>query len=673
MTDAVGQMICADAELRRLNSEMVRSYYRLLGDIPSSQWNAFTADHDHWRDERVVCSVMWRDDYGAAFAARQCLVDDLNRYLRRLNAFREKLPDRGGFLHNSSQAGPQDSSFVLLDQAYATAALAQHKLGQLQLKHPYLDFAVLEPKPDYPYWQIVLASFRSQGDAERALDFARRSGVSDGFSVVSLTTPAQYGPTANVVAYCYRSGAQTIQTMMSCSGALVTPATIDSCLKGGVCDLGLKPVALEPLLAQQGAKWNSPLKFQPPPDYLAECPMADAAARQRCIESRILPPVPEVNNCQGLTADPDAFGRCLISALPPETRKIALCAFELSTSNPLQCAGIAMPTQIQQAQTCIAKSPGETITPDTVVCFIGLIPNKYATLAGCIYGGNMTAQRVLACANSSGISDLVPRVALATCLINATDDLIKKCAPNLPDLADSLSCIQSQAVETAVNCLPTSNQPAIKCLKGFPDRPDAFVACYSKEVPQLQQLICIARSRSLSDAVAVCLADSVPEYARKVLACVLVQTDVKALLTCAAAPVLDDETQKIVTCAAGSERSYFELGLCLLGVKVNKEIAIVAKCAESSNGQAFVALGCAAGALTQREFNKCLANGIGGADGCFGPNNTVRITVQNILNDLEHGPSNSNEVVKFYHQILDNPEGDKIQRGARLIFCLGLC
>jgi hypothetical protein len=452
----------------------------------------------------------------------------------------------------------------------------------------------------------------------------------------------------NVVSYCYRSGAQTIQEMFSCSGSLVVPSALDSCLKGALCDLGLKPVALESYLSKQDWNWKSQLQINPVPDYVRECAGGDDEVRRKCIQAKVVPPIPEVGGCQGLTADPDAFGRCLVNALPEGIRKVALCAFELSTADPLACGAVPLP-DLGPARKCIALSRGDEIDRQTIGCFLRMIPNQYATFGSCVLQGEFNSSNILSCVTTAKLADFAPKVGLVSCLIGAGADLVKRCAPSLPELSAQLPCIQSATPAAVIACLPNDGTPVSKCLRAYYNKPDAFIACYGKTFPQVQQLYCLAHAATLSDAIAVCLADKLPSEPRRVISCVLKQTDKKALLTCAAAPYVSADLQRILACAAGSERSYFQLGMCLLGQTLNKEWAIAAKCAEVSKGQPVAFAGCTSGLLTQRELNKCFTSGIGTEGGCFGPNNTLVKTVDNIISDLTNGPSDSNEIVKGYH------------------------
>jgi hypothetical protein len=80
-------------------------------------------------------------------------------------------------------------------------------------------------------------------------------------------------------------------------------------------------------------------------------------------------------------------------------------------------------------------------------------------------------------------------------------------------------------------------------------------------------------------------------------------------------------------------------GAGLLGA--NREMQLAAEC--SSAGEPRAVAACIAARLTAEELQKC-KNGIGSANGCFGPNNTLRVHLENSVKDLTQGPGESNDI-----------------------------
>ena len=76
---------------------------------------------------------------------------------------------------------------------------------------------------------------------------------------------------------------------------------------------------------------------------------------------------------------------------------------------------------------------------------------------------------------------------------------------------------------------------------------------------------------------------------------------------------------------------------------LNPEMQIIAGCAAASGGEPYSFAGCAGGQLTARELDKCLTGGVGGANGCFGPNNTIIRGLRDTGNFFrqEFGPTNT--------------------------------
>jgi hypothetical protein len=108
-------------------------------------------------------------------------------------------------------------------------------------------------------------------------------------------------------------------------------------------------------------------------------------------------------------------------------------------------------------------------------------------------------------------------------------------------------------------------------------------------------------------------------------------------------------------------------------LNLNPEAQIAAECAVSSGGEPLMFAGCTGGRISAAEIDKCAKHGIGGDDGCFGPNNTivtyldqVGIDTKSLLNrngavlkfangaltDLgEGGPGENNDIVKAQRDV----------------------
>lgn len=91
-------------------------------------------------------------------------------------------------------------------------------------------------------------------------------------------------------------------------------------------------------------------------------------------------------------------------------------------------------------------------------------------------------------------------------------------------------------------------------------------------------------------------------------------------------------------------------GTKAINVPLNLEQQIALNCIAKSDGQPYAAAACAASALTLRELQKCLTDGIGN-DGCYGDLNDLvgrkgwlRTKLGNAWDDLQHGPGATNDL-----------------------------
>jgi len=155
------------------------------------------------------------------------------------------------------------------------------------------------------------------------------------------------------------------------------------------------------------------------------------------------------------------------------------------------------------------------------------------------------------------------------------------------------------------------------------------------------------------------------------------QGDLREFVACAQNQVvLPQAGQILVDCAARSGGTTNGLLTCaggnLLANQLNPEQQIAVQCVVQTGGQPYAAASCTATQLTLRELSKCVTNGVGGPDGCFGDNNdlvgqngwTVR-SFNNVVSDIQHGPGPTNDLVGsngFVVRTFQNIQSD-IQNG----------
>lgn len=137
------------------------------------------------------------------------------------------------------------------------------------------------------------------------------------------------------------------------------------------------------------------------------------------------------------------------------------------------------------------------------------------------------------------------------------------------------------------------------------------------------------------------------------------QGNLNAFIACARQQVVLPGAQQIlVDCAArsgGTTGGFLSCaGTQFVGTQLNlnAEQQIAVECVAQSGGQPYAAASCTATRLTMRELGKCVTDGIGGTNGCFGDNNdlvgrngwTAR-SFNNIVSDIQQGPGPTNDLV----------------------------
>jgi hypothetical protein len=118
---------------------------------------------------------------------------------------------------------------------------------------------------------------------------------------------------------------------------------------------------------------------------------------------------------------------------------------------------------------------------------------------------------------------------------------------------------------------------------------------------------------------------------KAVLHCATEASDTSEFASCSAVGLLGNHAtpeQKVaLKCAAQSQGDATGFATCaganMFNLQLNPEQQIAVQCVVSTGGQPYAAAGCMATRLTARELVKCVTNGFGGADGCFGDNNDI--------------------------------------------------
>jgi hypothetical protein len=257
----------------------------------------------------------------------------------------------------------------------------------------------------------------------------------------------------------------------------------------------------------------------------------------------------------------------------------------------------------------------------------------------CVTGALSTQQKQLVdCAALARTSS-----AAATCLDGLSPDVAKARA--------LLTCLDKTASTSWAACASSAGGDAARaagCIAG-PDQ-DRFkmAKCLLGDKPEVRTAEhlyrCVSGGSDATALLANCSEGILDPKTSQVASCVVASGgDRTQLSVCAANAVLPPDAARVVGCATNSTGPT-GFALCAAGPAMNEEWRIAAECAVETGGNPIGFAGCTATQLTINELTKCFKGGIG--TNCFGPNNTIVVTLTNAFNDLTHGPGENNEVVK---------------------------
>lgn len=130
---------------------------------------------------------------------------------------------------------------------------------------------------------------------------------------------------------------------------------------------------------------------------------------------------------------------------------------------------------------------------------------------------------------------------------------------------------------------------------------------------------------------------------------------------CMAADDLSQDQTRLLNCVAQQYEQRGSVDLMSTAfcygadkIRMNTEMQIIVGCAASTGGQPKAFVACAGGQLSAIELNKCYTNGVGGPDGCFGPNNSL-IRSMGLTGDyLAQVLGPNNDIVKAYRAVTED-------------------
>jgi hypothetical protein len=450
-----------------------------------------------------------------------------------------------------------------------------------------------------------------------------------------LTAAAATSGGPHSILACYKSGNQTVQSMYGCSGKWLSPRAFLFCTLDAGCPVYPDSIAgRASLLATLG------------PDKLNTKLIIDSVNLPK------LPTAKQISDCRTPGATEATFKSCVLSAMgnvnsspllaciKDKSAQDAATCLSKQTTNP-QISGIvtcmagkpptpesvslclgntALPTQITSARKCVT-TPGKTIGQ----CILPNLPPNQGKVLDCLSNARGNSHRAAEC-----LASLNPTLG------PAIKDV--QCADHASTAAEAAACLAPHLGGDApkvAGCVTGQKDKVVACLVG--GRPEYQAA--------QQAYTCLANGRDASAFIENCASGFVKdEKTRQAMSCIAkANGDNQLLAACAAHSVLPPDVARYASCAATSQGPT-SFALCAAGPSMNEEWRIAAECAVQSGGNPVGFAGCTAGRLTLRELTKCLTGQIG--KDCFGPNNTIRKTLDNAFRDILHGPGKNNEIVK---------------------------
>lgn len=522
-----------------------------------------------------------------------------------------------------------------------------------------------------------------------------------------------FEPVQSRVTRCYKGKLTKLDELASCSGVILTPLALTSCLLDGLCQGERVPIGflqdpqallktclgivapdvtttgiLDIQMACQGTTLEPALMAVLEKTGMracwkesgqAECAKAKATLPNICgadepaqkvcqfrpdtiqvMQAR----VDELLACLNDRSDCSAIAVQTVSAkarLAEEAQRTGLKINQTLAPMVTGLGGLAGAAEdvVNRFKAC--RNLKDAKSPAARECFvsIGMSPTNLAAL-DCLKAAGNDGVAQLKCV----VPDNTPQAKaldMARCAVSADQDLDKLSACAGGDAAklnQAYDCVGRQAtmMDAALNCTDGVNSEfvaALKCAKAGPNA-NGYLECLPNLGEREKAALCLSRATTDSQQME-CLVDQIP-LGPKAMATVTCLTksngDGQAMAACAALNVLPPEVAKAAACASQSTGA-ISFALCATGSGMNAEMRMTAECASSSGGEPISFAGCTAGRLTVAELTKCMSGEIGTDGGCFGPNNTVVKTINNIAKDLTEGLGPGNELVKAFGPITE--------------------
>lgn len=306
------------------------------------------------------------------------------------------------------------------------------------------------------------------------------------------------------------------------------------------------------------------------------------------------------------------------------------------------------------------KKLAETDKAGSEVCYakLALSPSEQEALK--CFKENENSDQSKCFINDPKVTEIVSR---AQCFRDAAGNPIElaKCAGlnEGAEIEEKYKCAvkESSALQAVAKCsnfIPPAVTETLNCVGDSGNSTDKLVKCIPGQTTESKAVICLATSKSDSERMS-CITEAVPmdANARKALSCAAASNgDSQAAARCAVGELVTGDLGKALACGSTATGAV-DFALCVAGPQMNPELRMAAECAASTGGEPITFATCTAGRLTIAELTKCLSGEIGKEGGCFGPNNTIVLTLTNAFNDMTRGLGENNEITIAYRQLGD--------------------
>lgn len=560
-----------------------------------------------------------------------------------------------------------DKKLLLEIAQYSDINLAEAFLNKLKTRFPDAPLLLFEKEvANERNYSIIIGGFTDEIGINKAKDTARLMGID--LSMVR-TIPIPEGPlegwvlkstdsvlsnlsNAERVVECYTSGRNTIQTMMDCSGFVVSPRILVQCIQGYNI---LKNVQDEKFLPSQQECFPSTkeeilrlhhsideflLKEKAALSDIIKISAKDLPIPTEAIEMKSF--AEKLFNCKSAAnGSEERFQSCILDAgligkgmlsdeqskclreVKSDQTQLAECILANSRQkdllNNLECVKNAQGDSLSQAkcfmseedrirttaaQQCAEASSSTDHFLET--CVVESLPPTQRTLASCLINKGKSLEQTLICSANTGDEASQKALRAAECIKKAGDSMKQKqlcIVKELPGVPKALDCVSdtSKSQEEMLVCAFEGKREglaiaqALACTKSYGDTKKMLIECAAPMLPSEMKegVTCAAETNGTPEALA----------------------------GCAAVQFLPENVRGMAKCATSSS-SAAGFALCAVGPEMNEDLRIAADCAMSSGGEPITFAVCTGGRLAVHEIMGCMNSKIG-ESGCFGPCNTL--------------------------------------------------